>query len=115
MKAPASILQSAPPPEHHAADCWFSEGRQVLTITDVCKALHMSRNQVRNFVDQGWFVASSKSATTKPRRNHITLERWSVVAWKLNQLEDQGAQNPPIQQNFMIRYWRGELRKRNAK
>lgn len=82
--------------------------KPMLEVPEVCTALRMSENTVRNCIDLGWFVTCAKGVGET--RAHVTIERWSVEAWRLNQLEDQGVDVERIKQSDIVKLWRGQLR-----
>jgi len=105
------MKKETPAPNQWEMDFWFPHTRQVLTVQEVALAFCMSDNQVRALIDEQKFVATPINDQTKVERQHLRLERWSVVAWKLNQLEDQEI-HLPIKENAQVKWWRTELRKR---
>lgn len=89
-------------------DLGIPHAKPMLELSEVCTALRMSENTVRNCIELGWFVVCAKGVGTS--RAHVTIERWSVEAWRLNQLEDQGIDTTRIKQSEMCRLWRQQLR-----
>ncbi len=93
----------------------FSQGKQNLTIAEVCEALGMSTVQVRKHVDLGNFVAYPIGDQAAAQREHLRLTRYSVVAWwREEQLKRQQAE-PPFYQSVQVLWWREQLRKRLTK
>jgi len=92
-------------------DLWFAHSRPVLTISEVARAFAMSENQVRAQVDQGVFVGAPINCESHLARVHLRIERWSVIAWRLNLLADQG-QELPFKETPQVTWWRQELRDR---
>lgn len=92
-------------------DAWFPHARPVLTIAEVAYGFAMSENQVRALVEQGTFVAAAINCDSHRARAHMRIERWSVVAWRLNLLADQG-QELPFKESPQIAWWRQTLRDR---
>lgn len=92
-------------------DLWFLHTRPVLTINEVANAFAISDTYVRNLIDTGTFVAAAINDESHGQRAHIRIERWSVVAWRLNLLADQG-QELPFKESPQIAWWRQTLRDR---
>jgi hypothetical protein len=98
-------------PSLFETDFWFPHHRPVLTITEVAQTFAMSENYVRNLVEEGLFVAAAINDPSSPTRVHLRIERWSVIAWRLNLLAEQG-QQLPFKESPQVTWWRAELSKR---
>lgn len=92
-------------------DLWFSHRRPVLTVTEVAAAFAMSDTHVRGLIETGTFVAAAINEDAPNNRVHLRIERWSVIAWRLNLLADQG-QELPFKETPQVTWWRQELRDR---
>ncbi len=60
-------------------------------------------------MEEGYFVAAAVS--TDLSRVHLRIERWSVIAWRLNLLAESG-QQLPFKESPQVTWWRAELSKR---
>ena len=98
-------------PSLFETDFWFPHHRPVLTITEVAETFAMSENYVRNLVEEGLFVAAAINDPSSPARVHLRIERWSVIAWRLNLLAESG-QQLPFKESPQVTWWRAELLKR---
>lgn len=105
------FMKTADPSPHLEGDPWFTHHRPVLTLTEVAAAFAISIYQVRDLVDEGVIVAAGVHSHTTPGRVHLRIERWSVIAWRLNLLADQG-QELPFKETPQVTWWRQELRDR---
>lgn len=92
-------------------DFWFPHHRPVLTIAEVAASFSMSENQVRALIEQGVFVAAAINCESHQARVHLRIERWSVIAWRLNLLAESG-QELPFKESPQVTWWRAELSKR---
>lgn len=94
-------------------DFWFPHGRQVVTAREVATAFSMSEDQVAALEEQGILVAApiNDAPSGQRKRVHLRYERFSVVAWRLNELESRG-QSLPIKETPAIAWWRHQLRER---
>lgn len=92
-------------------DLWFLHQRPVLTVNEVAKAFAISEDHVRALADKGIFVAGGIEDGANSTRVHLRIERWSVIAWRLNLLADQG-QELPFKETPQVTWWRQELRDR---
>ncbi len=91
-------------------DLGIPHAKPVLEVREIATAFRMSEQSVRNFIDLGVFVSCAKGANGEERK-HVTVERWSVEAWRLNQMEDQGVAVNQIKQSGMVILWRKQLRR----
>jgi len=98
-------------PECYEADFMFAHNRPVLTVRDICLAFSISDEQVRALNEAGLIVGAGVNDQVNPQRIHLRFERWSVVAWRLEALAEQG-HDLPIKETPLITYWRTELQKR---
>ena len=107
MSAPAKI------PTQFETDFWFSHCRQVVSAHDVALAFGMSIDQVADLEQRGIFIAApiNDAPLSARKRLHLRYERFSVVAWRMNELEDNGTPIP-IKETPQITWWRRELRNR---
>jgi hypothetical protein len=92
-------------------DLWFPHQRPILMLQEVAEAFVMSEWKVRELVQEGIFVAAGINGLSNPTRVHLRIERWSVIAWRLNLLADQG-QELPFKETPQVTWWRQELRDR---
>jgi hypothetical protein len=97
-------------PSLFETDSWFPHSRPVLTIAEVAGAFAMSSFHVRTLAEQGIFVGAGINDPSAGR-THLRIERWSVIAWRLNLLAEQG-QQLPFKESPQVTWWRAELLKR---
>lgn len=100
-----------PPTAQFETDFWFPHARPVVTVQEVALVFAMSDDQVRDLCEEGLLVAAGIGDQANAKRTHLRVERWSAVAWRLNQLEKQGVR-PPIKETPQVTWWRGELKQR---
>ncbi len=98
-------------PSLFETDSWFPHTRPVLTPAEIADAFAMSPWHVRTLVEQGIFVGAGINDPSSVARVHLRIERWSVIAWRLNLLAEQG-QELPFKESPQVTWWRGELLKR---
>lgn len=98
-------------PSLFETDSWFPHARPVLLLQEVADAFVISTRAVRDLVDEGVLVAAGVHSHAAPGRVHLRIERWSVIAWRLNLLAEQG-QELPFKESPQVTWWRGELLKR---
>ncbi len=98
-------------PSLFETDSWFPHSRPVLTVAEVAHAFAMSENQVRALIDSGVIVAAAINCDGSRGRVHLRIERWSVIAWRLNLLAESG-QQLPFKESPQVTWWRAELLKR---
>ncbi|HEY1174273.1 MAG TPA: hypothetical protein VGH19_23100 [Verrucomicrobiae bacterium] len=98
-------------PSLFEADSWFPHSRPVLLLQEVADAFVISTRAVRDLVDEGVLVAAGVHSHATPGRVHLRIERWSVIAWRLNLLAEQG-QQLPFKESPQVTWWRAELLKR---
>ena len=94
-------------------DAWlFEHKRPVLTIQETAAKMEMCDNQVRALIEAGQLVAApiNDAAPSDQARRHLRIMRWSVEAWWLNKLEDEGIRLP-VRESVFVQHWRQELRK----
>jgi hypothetical protein len=111
LSVPISTAESGAPNE---TDPWFGHQRPVLTVSEVAIAFAIGESQVRSLVDSGVFAAAGIHGGSLGRRVHLRIERWSVIAWRLNLLAEQG-QELPFGKTPQVIWWREELRTRNKR
>lgn len=104
-------MQQSNQPSLFETDSWFPHSRPVLTVAEVAHAFAMSENQVRALIDSGVIVAAAINCDGNRGRVHLRIERWSVIAWRLNLLAEQG-QQLPFKESPQVTWWRAELLKR---
>lgn len=105
MKPPAATQQL------EFTDDWFPHSRPMLTIAEVAKAMSISDDQVRALIDSGVFVALPIGDAPEQQRQHLRIERWSVIAWRLNRLADAGI-TYPLKPSPQVQWWQTQLRTR---
>ncbi len=103
-----------PPTAQFETDFWFPHARQVVTVREVALVFAISDDQVRDLCDEGLLVAAGIGDQGSVQRTHLRIERWSAVAWRLNELEKQGVR-PPIKETPQVTWWRQELKERASK
>lgn len=104
-------MNPANQPSLFEMDFWFPHSRPVLTVNEVAQTFAISEDQVRALAERGVFVAAGISECNSNTRVHLRIERWSVIAWRLNLLAEQG-QELPFKESPQVTWWRGELLKR---
>jgi hypothetical protein len=106
------------PDSHQFEMTWlFPHLKETVRPDEVALVCSMSVDQVAAHVECGNFVAvpindqpTSERQGAK-RREHRRIMRFSVEAWWLNRLAEQGV-TMPVQETPQIKWWREELRKK---
>lgn len=101
-------------PEKLISNFLFQHSREVVRVDEVARALSISENQVRAHVDVGNFVAAPVGDAGTETKQHLRLMRFSVEAWLLNKISEQGIEMP-IQQTPQLTWWREKLKKDKPK
>jgi len=96
-------------PSLFETDTWFPHSRPVLLLHEVAETFAISDWKVRELVQEGILVAAG--ITSDKARVHLRIERWSVIAWRLNLLAESG-QQLPFKESPQVTWWRAELSKR---
>ena len=86
----------------------------MVTAQEIARAFAISDDQVRALAEAGLIVGAAINDGTNRQRVHNRFERWSVVAWRLEEMAKQGT-CPPVKETPQVTWWRSELRKRNIK
>ena len=128
MKPPSRGVFRRPPDGGSQPSGWlFENSKAVVTVQDVARALKIGESHVRCQVEEGSFLAApingekvmaarrglcrGKARATEVTREHLRIMRFSVEAWWLNRLEDEG-NAIPYPESELLNWWRQELRKR---
>ncbi|KAF0176463.1 MAG: hypothetical protein FD161_3002 [Limisphaerales bacterium] len=106
-----STARTIPPTAQFETDFWFPHARQVVTVREVALVFAISDDQVRDLCEEGLLVAAGIGDQAGAQRAHLRIERWSAVAWRLNELEKAGVR-PPIKETPQVTWWRQELKQR---
>lgn len=109
-------LKSANPAQFETT--WlFPHCKESLRPDEVALALGLKDpRQVLDLCEAGYFIAVpiGDAPVHQQQRQHRRIARFSVEAWYLNRLEDQGLPLPPIKENPQIAWWREQLRKKES-
>lgn len=108
---PAHEPSVKPNPKQFETTWLFPHCKEVVRIDEVARALAMCDEQVRAHIQEGNFLAAPINDQADAQRKHLRILRFSVEAWWLNKLEDQGA-SPPFTPNPQVLWWRDELRRK---
>jgi hypothetical protein len=94
-------------------DWFWLHCRQMLTVNEVAAAFEICPEQVRDLVDSGRFLAAGIGDAPNPVREHLRIQRFSVVAWWIYKNELMGNQLP-IKRTPLIEHWIKKLYEMDA-
>jgi hypothetical protein len=94
-------------------DWYFGHCKPLLTVNDVAKVFSMCPQQVRDLVDSGRLVAAGIGDGQNPEREHLRVERYSVLALWIYKNELKGNQLP-LKRTPLIEHWIRKLREMDA-